>query len=73
MFLKPNAYMQLIVNQKAVTLQGSSISDLCAQMQLQPQGIAIAVNGNVVPQSNWPTHSLNHNDTISIIRATRGG
>jgi sulfur carrier protein len=65
--------MQIIVNSQQIELTGSSIGHLCQQMQLLPQGIAIAVNGTVVPNNSWGSHSLNPNDQVTIIRATRGG
>jgi sulfur carrier protein len=65
--------MQIIVNSQHIELTGSSIGHLCHQMQLQPQGIAIAVNGTVVPNHSWDSYCLNPNDQVTIIRATRGG
>lgn len=36
-------------------------------------GVAIAVNGVVIPKSQWDTFSLNDNDRILLIKATQGG
>jgi len=38
-----------------------------------PQGIAVAVNGSLVPRSQWPACALAAGDAIEIVRATRGG
>lgn len=37
------------------------------------RGIAVAVNDTVVPRPDWPTHALQPQDRILIIRATQGG
>ncbi len=36
-------------------------------------GVAIAVNGAVVPRLEWETYFLKQNDNILIIKATQGG
>lgn len=36
-------------------------------------GIAVAKNGTVVPQAQWPQEPIEHNDTFEIISATQGG
>jgi len=36
-------------------------------------GIAIAVNENVIPRSDWNQHSLSVGDRVFVIRATQGG
>jgi sulfur carrier protein len=37
------------------------------------KGVAVAVNGNVVPRSNWPEHALAADDRVLVIQATQGG
>jgi sulfur carrier protein len=38
-----------------------------------PRGLAVAVNGSLVPRSEWPARALAPGDAIEIVRATRGG
>ncbi len=38
-----------------------------------PRGIAVAVNGSLVPRSEWPARALAPGDAVEIVRATRGG
>jgi sulfur carrier protein len=38
-----------------------------------PRGIAVALNGSLVPRSEWPARALAPGDAIEIVRATRGG
>lgn len=37
------------------------------------KGIAVAINDEVVPRSQWPTHLVVDGDRIELIRATQGG
>ena len=36
-------------------------------------GIAVAINNNVIPKSEWETKIISQNDTVLIIKATQGG
>lgn len=67
--------MEITVNQ-----QNYSVSEACSLQQMlatvftQPaNGIAIAVNQEIVAKANWVTHLLNPGDHITIIKATQGG
>jgi sulfur carrier protein len=37
------------------------------------KGMAVAVNGTVIPRGRWKTTSLNAGDSIEIIHAVQGG
>jgi sulfur carrier protein len=37
------------------------------------RGIAVAVNGAVVPRAAWPHTQLRPGDSIEIVRARQGG
>jgi len=36
-------------------------------------GIAVAVNGEVVPRGSWPTTRLAEADRVEVLGATQGG
>jgi sulfur carrier protein len=38
-----------------------------------PQGLAIAVNDEVVPRSTWSKHRLVEGDRVLIVQAVQGG
>ena len=67
--------MELLVNNKPETLvTGSSLADLMLQLNLlDKRGIAVAVNGAVVPKASWENFNLNTHDKITLIRPTQGG
>ena len=56
-------------------LEGESLRDLLIRVALDPEqrGIAIAVNDEVVPRSDWPVHVLSAGDTVELIHAVQGG
>lgn len=37
------------------------------------QGIAIAVNGAVIPRSEWEKHRIRESDAIEVVTAAQGG
>ena len=37
------------------------------------RGIAVALNGAVVPRAAWPATRLNPGDSVEIVRARQGG
>jgi sulfur carrier protein len=39
----------------------------------EQKGIAVALNGTVVPRSSWHETKLRPGDTIEIVRARQGG
>jgi sulfur carrier protein len=67
--------MEVILNHNRTELKESaSLFELLQSQNLSDKkGIAVAVNNKVVPRNNWNSHSLNQNDTITIIKATQGG
>jgi sulfur carrier protein len=40
---------------------------------LGQRGIAVALNGAVVPRAAWPQTRLNAGDSVEIVRARQGG
>lgn len=48
---------------------------LLQDCQIEPTqaGIAIAVNGEVVPRRQWETYPLHANDRVEIVHAVAGG
>ena len=63
------------VNGHDMTLEAATVADFLAQqaVEISPRGIAIALNGSVVPRSAWSDTALRPGDTIEIVRAMQGG
>ena len=68
--------MKLIVNGKETETEPDiTVEGLLAQsLGTDPRdGIAVAVNGEVVPKGSWSQRSLRAGDKVEIIRAVQGG
>ncbi len=67
--------MDIFLNDKKITLPETSISvtGLLKQQALSGNGIAIAINQEVIRKSEWDKTMIKHNDKIIIITATQGG
>lgn len=38
-----------------------------------PRGVAVAVNGEVVPRAAWPSTTVADGDRVEVLSATQGG
>lgn len=66
--------MTIWVNQQEQQIDKAvSLEQLLILFQYSLNGIAIAVNGAVVPKSQWSQVLVNENDKLLIIKATQGG
>ena len=67
--------MNIYVNNKIQEIPGQpKITDALSSLNIVSQkGIAIAINNNVIPKSEWATHALQAEDKVTLIRATQGG
>ena len=54
-------------------LASALLADLIAELNLSQQAIAVAVNRQIIPKSQWDAHQLNMDDQIDIVRAIGGG
>jgi sulfur carrier protein len=63
------------VNGRAHPLaEGATVAALLRELaQAERPGIAVAVNGAVVPRGRWAEHALAPDDRVLIIQATQGG
>ncbi len=50
-----------------------SITDLLNELALPKEGIAVAVNGEVIPRDQHGLTLINEEDQIEVIRAVAGG
>lgn len=66
--------MEVTVNNNKQFLEESSnIQSMVDQLNIDVNGIAIAVNLTVVSKVEWSKTQLKENDNITIIKATQGG
>lgn len=66
--------MELTVNGIGRTVpDGATVEDVVAAATDQTRGLAVAVNGEVVPRAGWPTTKLRDGDRVEVLAATQGG
>ena len=51
----------------------SSLATILNELEIVTNGIAVAVNQNIITKTNWSTQALNEGDEVLIIKATQGG
>jgi thiamine biosynthesis protein ThiS len=50
-----------------------SVATLMSLMAIEPKGVAVAVNGEVIRRSEWLSTSLQDGDVVEIVNAVAGG
>ena len=66
--------MKVVVNGSSQDYaDAASVADVVATLAQKPRGIAVAVNGSVVPRSEWAAHQLNDGDSVEVLTAVGGG
>ena len=65
--------MKVIVNGAARDVDVVSVEGLVEQLTTARRGVAVAVNGEVVPRSSWPAAQLRDGDRVEVLTAAQGG
>jgi sulfur carrier protein len=68
--------MNLMVNGEDLSMEDdSTVADVVERAGHQPsgRGIAVAVNGIIVPRADWATHRVLESDKIEVLAAIGGG
>jgi len=66
--------MNIIVNGESQSLQSdASLGQLLVMLGLDGKRIAVEVNRDIVPRSDYDSFKLSDNDTIEIVNAIGGG
>jgi sulfur carrier protein len=66
--------MTVVVNGTLLELPDSTtLTDAVARFTPTAQGVAVAVNGSVVPRGRWPETVLTEADEVEVLIAVQGG
>lgn len=66
--------MQIQVNGETMTLAAdSNVAALLARLELQGKRLAVEVNRELVPRSEFERQALRDGDTVEIVHAIGGG
>jgi sulfur carrier protein len=63
------------VNGETEPLAAATLAALLAEkaVDTEQKGMAVALNGAVVPPAAWPATALKPGDSVEIVRARQGG
>jgi sulfur carrier protein len=66
---------QIRVNGRDEPLSATTLAALLEEkaVDVGQKGIAVALNGAVVPKADWPATPLKPGDSVEIVRARQGG
>lgn len=65
--------MKVFINKKEVETSAAHLCDLMTQLDFSSIGFAVAVQGRLVPRSDWSTFQLCDGMHLTIIKAACGG
>ena len=66
--------MRIVLNGEAREIEnGVVLSALVDSLALPGEGVAVALNRQVVPRAQWPERVLSEGDRVEIVRAVGGG
>ena len=65
----------VVVGARAGAVTAATLAVLLAEkaVDTEQKGIAVALNGAVVPRAAWPQTNLKAGDRVEIVRARQGG
>jgi sulfur carrier protein len=50
-----------------------NVADLMRFLEIEPRGIAVAINGEIASRSKWTETMVQSSDVIEIVTAVAGG
>lgn len=67
--------MTISLNNQTIEVEAQTMLSKLVFQQIgeDPKGIAVAINGQVIPKDSWLETIVKENDELLIIKATQGG
>jgi|TARA_B100001245_G_scaffold175907_1_gene134259 thiamine biosynthesis protein ThiS len=66
--------MNIFVNQKKIIIsKESTIINILANLDIEDKYLAVEINENILPKSEYDKYIIQENDKIEIINAIGGG
>jgi sulfur carrier protein len=65
----------IVLNGEPRERDGATIVELLADLGVEERarGVAVAVNGEIVPRAQWPSHRVGPGDRVEALSAMQGG
>ena len=64
---------QLTVNGAPLSTHSQTVEELVIEIDAPRKGVAVAINGEIVPRSEWSVYEVHENDIIDVVTAAAGG
>ena len=65
--------MKLVINGQEQTFAPITLAKLVEHLGMKPDRVAIELNRNIVPRSQWPETHLAEGDHLEIVHFVGGG
>ena len=65
--------MNIVLNDAPYEFSGNTLKDLLLELKKEEQGIAIAIDQQVVPKSQWQSTQLSERSQVFIFESIAGG
>ena len=65
--------MKIRINNRHMEPNATDVYHLSEELQLPEKGVAIAVNGSIVPRKEWNGFAIKEMDNITVVKAAFGG
>lgn len=65
--------MNVRINGEARSLEFKTIDELLTVLKIPSEGVAVAVQGEVVRRADWPDFEIRDGESVEIVRAVQGG
>ncbi len=65
--------MKININNQVTETTAQTVADLAQQQSLPEKGVALAINNQMVPRTEWGSRQLHEGDDIVILKAFCGG
>lgn len=61
------------INGEMLAKDGMNVSDVLAEMNINPQNVAVELNEEIVPKASYGSTVLSDGDVLEVVRFVGGG
>ena len=61
------------VNGRERAIAPCSVREMLGRLDIGERGVAVALNGTIVPRSEWDRTFVDENDMVEVVTAAAGG
>tara|TARA_Y100001933_G_scaffold223272_1_gene234738 strand:- start:133 stop:333 length:201 start_codon:yes stop_codon:yes gene_type:complete len=66
--------MRISINKELISLPDNiTVSKMLEKLEIEKKFIAVEINLNIIPKSDYDSHIVRENDSVEIIQAVGGG